>query len=155
MTRCVVSSPEICQWVAKLAAVRHNGGLMARRNPPPRQEFSAEDTATALSMFNKSITSSRDEEKQRQALGRADRRRKDAGARVKRLMAGEGSPEDRAEAEAEYSDAVAEWQRINSGEEAPATEGPVFEDAPAATETSDDDAPAADTPAEENPAEQA
>lgn len=67
-------------------------------------------------MFNNSVQATRDAERQRQALGRADRRRKDAGVRVKRLMEIDSNVEERAEAEVEYRSAVDEWQRITNGE---------------------------------------
>ncbi|MGY9071690.1 MAG: hypothetical protein ACKVHU_01880 [Acidimicrobiales bacterium] len=119
---------------------------MARRTPPPkRQEFSAEDTADALAMFNNNVQATRDAERQRQALGRADRRRKDAGVRVKRLMETDSNVEERAEAEVEYRSAVDEWQQITNGELEPEQE---VAESPEGEETAGEPAPDA-APAEE------
>ena len=84
-----------------------------RRSSQPQP--SPEELAAALSQFNKGVETSKDLDRRQRKIDKADRRRKDAAARMKTVIDGEPSAEEREAAESEYRVAVEEWQELVSG----------------------------------------
>ncbi|GEM_PF-4746672 len=67
-----------------------------------------------MAQFNKGVETSRDLDRRRKAIDKADRRRMDAAAKMKAVLDSDPSAEDRAAAEAEYREAVDAWQALMS-----------------------------------------
>jgi hypothetical protein len=108
--------------------------------PPP----SPEELAAALDQFNHGVQETREIERHRKAVDKADRRRKDAAARMKQVLGSDAGAEERAAAESDYRDAVAAWQQLNNpGQGGDTVDGEAPVDADGA-----DDEPSTDEPAE-------
>ena len=85
------------------------------KSSKPKQGFSDEETTAALALFNKGVETSKNEERSRREVDRAERKRKDAAEKLKAILADQdASPEVRAEAEATYREAAAEWSGAGS-----------------------------------------
>jgi hypothetical protein len=80
-----------------------------------KQRFSDEETTAALALFNQGVETSKNEEQARREADRTERKRKDAAAKLKAVLADQdASPEARAEAETAYREAAAEWSGAGS-----------------------------------------
>ncbi|MDG2114621.1 MAG: hypothetical protein P8N02_18680 [Actinomycetota bacterium] len=125
-----------------------------RRSSAPAP--SPEELASALSQFNQGVQETRELDRHQKAVNKADRRRKEAAARMKVVLDGEPTAADREAAESEYREAVEEWQRLMAGPGASeAPDSPAGEASEAANaESADDSTDAVDPDAgEDAPAE--
>ncbi|HAN07064.1 MAG TPA: hypothetical protein DCP89_01070 [Acidimicrobiaceae bacterium] len=82
--------------------------------------FSNEELKAALSQFNQGVSDTREHERSRKAIVKAERIRNDAAAEVKRLLDMDVPAQEREAAENSYREALQTLQRLsNSGEELP------------------------------------
>lgn len=102
----------------------------------------------ALAQFNKGVAASRQMDREQKAIAKAERRRDSAAKKLKDLMQNDASTDDKALAEAEYRDALAEWTRLTNPDAAEAEEPEALEteqqnDSPTPSDA-EDDAPVSD-----------
>ena len=83
--------------------------------------------ADALAQFNKGVATSRQMDREQKAIAKAERRRDFAAKKLKDLMQNDASTDDKALAEAEYRDALAEWTRLTNPDAAEAEEPEALE----------------------------
>ncbi len=79
--------------------------------------FSNEELASALSQFNQGVSDTREHERSRKAIAKAERIRNDAATEVKRLLDMDLPAQEREAAENSYREALQALQRLtNPGE---------------------------------------
>ncbi len=83
--------------------------------------------ADALAQFNKGVATSRQMDREQKAIAKAERRRDSAAKKLKDLMQNDAGTDDKALAEAEYRDALAEWTRLTNPDAAEAEEPEALE----------------------------
>ena len=120
---------------------------MARKNADSSTSGKTDGGLTdALAQFNKGVVTTRQMDREQKAVAKAERRRDAAASKLKDLMQNDASTDDKAIAEADYRDALAEWTRLTNPDATEAEE-------PEALETeqqndsqtpSDDDTPVLD-----------
>lgn len=97
--------------------------------------------ATALAQFNEGLEEQRAEERAQRAIDKAERKKQQAAAALKKVQADpNASADDKAAADATYREAVEEWNRRRSGgpDDADGAEAP---DGPEAAAPGDTEAP--------------
>ena len=83
--------------------------------------------ADALAQFNKGVATSRQMDREQKAVAKAERRRDSAASKLKDLMQSDAGADDKALAEADYRNALAEWTRLTNPDAADAEEPEVLE----------------------------
>ena len=79
--------------------------------------FSNEELASALSQFNQGVSDTREHERSRKAIAKAERIRNDAATEVKRLLDMDVPAQEREAAENSYREALQALKRLtNPGE---------------------------------------
>tara|TARA_B100001142_G_scaffold70766_1_gene71250 strand:- start:251 stop:616 length:366 start_codon:yes stop_codon:yes gene_type:complete len=82
--------------------------------------FSDEELTAALSRFNRGVSDTREYERSRKAIAKAEKVRNDAAAEVKRLLDMDVSAQEREAAENSYREALQTLQSLsNSGDALP------------------------------------
>ncbi len=105
---------EMQRWLPSM--LRHVGGSsrMARKDAHSSTKGQVDDgLAAALAQFNKGVVATRQIDREQKALAKAERRRDAAAKKVKDLMQSDAGSEEKTVAEAEYADALAEWNRLS------------------------------------------
>jgi len=80
--------------------------------------FSNEELAAALSQFNQGVSDSREHERSRKAIAKAERTRNDAATEVKRLLDMDVPAQKREAAENSYREALQALRRLSNPDEA-------------------------------------